>query len=194
MWPRPRRADAEWRFEVEVTRKLAAPRGVGSIRRPDGRKSSRTTWSRRTTSNEIARRIPSLRALTSRAVNARLAGTEFSDSDAAVLSNYRFIHTLNLNDTNIGDATLRQLKKHFYTYDLSLASTNITDAGMGYIGRLPLLSHLDLRGTRVTDAGLLKLIPLQKLTSVDVSGSLVSEACVARLKSHFPDLTVTTGP
>jgi len=194
MWPRPRPADSEWPFEVEVTRQLAAPRGVGSIRRPDGRTSSRATWSHRTASNDIARRFPSLRTLTSRTVHIQLAETEFSDSDAVVLSRYRFVHTLNLNNTNIGDAALRQLVKHFYMYDLSLASTNVTDAGMDYLSWLPVLSHLDLRDTGVTDVGLLKLGRLSQLRSIDVTGSLVTDSGVASLKSHFPDLRLTRRP
>ncbi|GEM_PF-3390954 len=194
MWPRPRPADSEWPFEIEVTRKLANPRGMARSKRSDGRKPSQISWSRLTLPEDVVRQFPNLANVTSRTQHIYLGGTHFSDTDAAVLSHFPLMHTLKLNDTNIGDATLRELSRHWYMYDLSLASTNVTDAGMEVISRLPLLSYLDVSNTGITDAGLLKLRRLPQLTSIDVTGSLVTENGVAGLKSHFPAVKVRKRP
>ena len=194
MWPRPRPADSDWPFEVEVTRKLANSRGMDRIKQPDRRKPSYAEWSRLALPKDVVKRFPSLRALTSRTNHIQLAGTLFNDSDAGVLSHYPFLNGLNLDDTNIGDATLRELSHHWYMQYLSIASTNVTDAGMEVVSRLPLLSSLDLRNTRVTDVGLLKLRRLHQLNAIVVVGSLVTDSGIARLKSHFPDLQVMTHP
>lgn len=189
VWPRP--VPQQRTFDVEVARKVAEIRGVNRIRRPGSRT---TVVDPLLLPDAISKRFRVLANAATRhprIMHLALSNTDFSDADAAVLRRFRFLATLNLIETGIGDETLSELADHVHLWRLYLNSTAVTDAGLKCINRLPLLSHIDLRNTAVTDAGLWHLRRLPSLESLDLLNTRVTPEGVARLKELMPDLKVS---
>lgn len=119
-----------------------------------------------------------------------LGGSKVTDGGLTEhVSGLASLHSLRLNNTNIGDAGLDGLQGLDSLAELYLSDTAVTDKGLRAVAGMVDLTLLDLTGTAVGDAGLAELRSLKKLKILRLEGTQVTDHGLELLK-NFPDLEV----
>ncbi len=105
-----------------------------------------------------------------------------SDSDFAILSEFRDLRKLVLWNSGINNAKMSHLKGLVKLEDLSIGESEVSDAGLIHLKGLTNLRLLNLYGTHVSDAGLIHLQKLTKLQQLRLNSTQVSDAGLIHLK------------
>ncbi len=86
---------------------------------------------------------------------------DFEDEQLAYIKNFKYLHTLNLDQTMISDKALTVIGNNFKELaTLRASGTNITGTTMASLSQLKKLRHLDLSASALKPGTLAKLKPI----------------------------------
>jgi len=104
------------------------------------------------------------------------------------------LHSIHLNQTDIGNAGLKRLALQPNLIELSLSETQVSSDGLRELRRFTTLQILNLAETKVTDAGVVHLDSLKDLRLLKLQGAAVTAAGAKAVHDYFPACTITYGP
>lgn len=122
-------------------------------------------------------------------------GIQFSLTDEGLknLSKVKYLHNLELIDSNISEEGYKSLLTLKDFFLLNLSGSNFTDASVIHLDYLPALRIVNLSGTQITDQGIKTLLKYGRISELDISNTQITDDIFPflRPKEHLVSLNLS---